>query len=60
MSILFALIATTAVVVILKLITGMALAPLAVIAVVILAIAFALKLRIERTSGQAQRLGPRR
>jgi len=54
-SLLFALVATTGVVVLLKLLTGLALAPLAIIAVVVLVIAFALKLRIERTGLHARR-----
>jgi len=46
-SLLFALIATTVLVLILKLLTGLALAPLAMIAVVVLTIVFALRMRIE-------------
>jgi len=58
-SLLFALIATSAVVVVLKLITGLALAPLAIIAIVVLAIAFSLKLRTERMGVHARRQAPR-
>ncbi|MBA2776756.1 MAG: hypothetical protein H0U31_08510 [Chloroflexia bacterium] len=59
-SLLFALIATTVLVLILKLLTGLALAPLAMIAVVVLTIVFALRLRIERMrSIPRHRLGGR-
>ena len=53
-SLLFALIVTTVTVVVLKVLTGLALAPLAILACGIFVIAFTLRLRIERTGVQAR------